>query len=312
MRVAVAAHDGADLVARTPRRRRRRARSATTPAGLRAHRADQGRQLLYWESGCIFVTVDADGTKELPGDTEFAVDRRGIATWNDDDRELLVHEMIDRGPRAVEVNGKDYKNVIKFRDSSWCRPATKDEPAKCYSDSSAGITTATYVDDGDPPRRRDRRRRHRDQRRRLLDLGRRRDARHHRCNAELAQHADPRARPPARARAPVPRRRRSAADRRQRQPGPVVLARPPTRRSPRRRCTTSRTAARPRRRPLEADDINAICTIYPTSKDPGTCSAVSSGAGCCDAGRDRSAPLGPLALTALVGLLALRRPRRAR
>ena len=31
--------------------------------------------------------------------------------------------------------------------STWCRPATQDDPARCHPDSAAGITTATYVDD---------------------------------------------------------------------------------------------------------------------------------------------------------------------
>jgi MYXO-CTERM domain-containing protein len=56
---------------------------------------------------------------------------------------------------------------------------------------------------------------------------------------------------------------------------------------------------------LEADDINAICTIYPASKDPGTCSAVGSGSGCCSTG---SGPAGPAALLGVV-LIALRRRR---
>jgi hypothetical protein len=60
---------------------------------------------------------------------------------------------------------------------------------------------------------------------------------------------------------------------------------------------------------LEADDIAAICTIYPTAKDPHSCSPVSSGSGGCNSGQG---PLGPLTLAALIALLGLTKTRRAR
>jgi hypothetical protein len=54
---------------------------------------------------------------------------------------------------------------------------------------------------------------------------------------------------------------------------------------------------------LSDDDINAICTIYPQSKDPGTCEPVGGGGGgCCSAstgGLPTALALGVLCFVAL-------------
>jgi uncharacterized protein (TIGR03382 family) len=57
---------------------------------------------------------------------------------------------------------------------------------------------------------------------------------------------------------------------------------------------------------LEPDDIDAICSIYPLAKDPGTCAPVSSGGGCCSTGTGLAGPAVLLGVT----LVALRRRRR--
>jgi len=58
---------------------------------------------------------------------------------------------------------------------------------------------------------------------------------------------------------------------------------------------------------LTADDSNAICTIYPVSKDPGTCSHVGAPGGCCSTGADAR---GSVVLAGLVGLILRLRTRR--
>jgi hypothetical protein len=59
---------------------------------------------------------------------------------------------------------------------------------------------------------------------------------------------------------------------------------------------------------LSADDVAAICAVYPKSKDPTDCQRVISGGGCCSAAR---APLGlvPVLSAFLLGFFVLR-PRR--
>jgi hypothetical protein len=106
---------------------------------------------LYWESGCVFVTVDAAGTKQVAGDIEFGVIDQSIAAWNNGGASCSYMEIRNAGRKAMEV-GRDNTNLIKFRDVSWCRPATKDDPMRCHPDTAAGITTATYVDDASSDR----------------------------------------------------------------------------------------------------------------------------------------------------------------
>ncbi|CAN5240277.1 hypothetical protein BH11MYX1_BH11MYX1_21620 [soil metagenome] len=266
---------------------------------------------LYWESGCIFVTPDADGTKEIPGDQEFAVIDACIATWNGGTASCSYLQVKTDASAQVEVGGKDYKNVIKFRDASWCRPATHDTPAKCYSDSSAGITTATYVDDGGA----------RDGA--IVDADIEINGVNFAigvngttlgaggCLADLAntlthelghlhglEHTCLASGDPARVDGdgkPVPPCSATS--------DPKIVD---STMYPFQDCGETKKAT------LAADEISAICTTYPTANGPGTCEPVGSGAGCCEVGRGRSSPLGPLALALVVGFLGLRKTRRPR
>src|SRR3569832_2232356 len=147
MRVTVIAHPDYDLSSRL-HNVVDSVKVTADPAGFVRTGPTKAGNYLYWESGCVFLTVDSDGTKEVAGDGEFPVIDQCIATWNDGAASCSYLQVMDAGKKSGEVNGKDYTNVLKFRDTSWCRPATADAPAKCYSESSAGITTATYVDDG--------------------------------------------------------------------------------------------------------------------------------------------------------------------
>jgi hypothetical protein len=110
---------------------------------------------LFWESGCVFVTVDADGTSAIPGDDEIPIIDASIAEWNDKTAACSYLTVMNAGRKALEV-GNDKVNLIKFRETTcicppdnhkaWCRPAVQDDPLHCYSPQAAGITTAIYVD----------------------------------------------------------------------------------------------------------------------------------------------------------------------
>jgi len=146
MQVAVSAHDDTDLD--------RKSyvvvddvRVLAMPEGFVRTGPTKAGHSLFWESACVFVVVDSDGTKELPGDTEFPLIDKAIDTWNTAGASCSYIQIKKAAVAPKEV-GKDYTNVIKFRDSTWCRPKIKDDPARCYSDAAAGITTAVYVDDG--------------------------------------------------------------------------------------------------------------------------------------------------------------------
>ena len=259
---------------------------------------------LYWESGCIFVTVDADGTKEIAGNDEFPIIDDSIATWNTDVASCSYISVVDQGTKSMEV-GNDNINLIKFRDVSWCRPAEGDDPARCYSDSAAGITTATYVDDGSSSRDGA-----------IVDadieingvnfaisvngvtLGTAG------CDAELQntlthelghlhglEHTclavgDP----------PRVDNLGNAVPECSATTDPTILNAT---------MYNFQDCGETKKETLETDDINAICTVYPTAKDPNTCAPVGSGSGCCDVGHD--GPTGALMLSAAVGLVLARR-----
>lgn len=112
----------------------------------------KGGHYLYWKGACVHVAPAAEGTKDIPGDTEFPVITTSIATWNDGAAACSYFSVVEDKPRAdAEVSGTDRINLIKFRDASWCRPATKTEPVHCYPAAAAGLTTATYIDSATDP-----------------------------------------------------------------------------------------------------------------------------------------------------------------
>jgi MYXO-CTERM domain-containing protein len=260
---------------------------------------------LYWESGCIFMTVDAAGTREVAGDAEFPVIDASIETWNTDTASCSYMVMMDAGKKAMEV-GKDHINLIKFRDDSWCRPAVDGDPARCYDSSAAGITTATYVDDASSSRDGA-----------IVDadveinghdfaiavngvtLGTAS------CQSELQntlthelghvhglEHTCLAAGDPPRIDGSgnaVPTCASSMNN-------PAITE--PT-------MYNFQDCGETKKETLEPDDINAICTIYPTAKDPKTCAPVGSSSGC---GCDTSNPGSPALLLGFV-LLGLRRRR---
>jgi len=306
MRVAVAAHADLDLAQRT-HVVVDRVRVLAMPPGYVRTGATKAGNYLYWESGCIFVTADADGTKQLPGDTEFDVIEQSIGTWNAASATCSYIELRYQGVEAREV-GRDRVNVIKFREMSWCRPAVDDDPARCYADSAAGITTAVYVDDATS-----------DRDGAIVDADIEINGKFFAianngvtlgtssCLAELANtlthelghlhgiehpclaQGDP-----------------SRTDHLGRA---VPLCNNVT--DPKIVESTMfnfQDCGETKKATLEAEDIAAVCGIYPTSDDPGTCEAVPlNPRGCCSAS-DRPVPA--LLLAGMTALLVGRRRRR--
>ena len=150
MRVAVAAHKDLDLAQREHVVLDSVKVLAYPPAYVRSGPTKLGHYL-YWESGCVFVTIDAAGTTAIPGDGEFPVIDASIATWNNDTvtASCSYLKIMSDGRKALEV-GNDSVNLIKFRDTVWGRPAVGNDPPRMYSPSAAGITTVAFVDDVSP------------------------------------------------------------------------------------------------------------------------------------------------------------------
>ena len=306
MRVAVAAHADVDLGNRTHVVVDRVRVLAMPPGYVRTGPTKAGN-FLYWESGCIFVTADAEGTKQLPGDVEFAVIEQSIGAWNAASASCSYIDIQYQGLEAREV-GRDRVNIIKFRDMSWCRPAVDDDPPRCYADSAAGITTAVYVDDSDS-----------DRDGAIVDAdieinGKDFAISHNgislgiaSCAAELAntlthelghlhgiEHPCLASGDPAR----VDHLGRAVPMCNNVTDPAIVDA----------TMFNFQDCGETKKATLETQDIAAVCGIYPLSEDPGTCVPVSlTERGCCSAS---DPPVPAFVLAGLTALLVVRRRRR--
>ena len=275
------------------------------PSGFVRTGPTKAGHYLFWESGCVYVTVDSAGTTAIAGDGEFTVIDASIATWNNDTHTSTCSylQVIEDPKKPVEV-GKDNTNVIKFRDDQWCRPAINGDPMRCYSPAAAGITTATFVDDATSSRDGA-----------IVDADieingvnfaisvNQQTLSQQPCHAELQntmthelghlhglEHTclapgDP----------PRIDNNGNAVPACSGNTDPAIINAT---------MYNFQDCGETKKETLDPDDENAICVIYPNAKDPKTCSRVGAGGGCCSTGGD---PRGPLVLSVIVGFLVFRR-----
>lgn len=324
MRVAVAAHRGVDLSQQEHVVLDSAKIIDDVPGFVRTGPTTSGHYL-YWESGCAFVTVDAAGTTAIPGDQEFAIIDAAIDEWNSKTASCSYFKVMNTGRRAMETTN-DKINVIRFRDencdcdgggTSWgCRPATKTSAAKCYSPAAAGITTAVYVNDANSPRDGA-----------IVDA----DIELNGVNFSIS--ANGTTNMPGACLADLQNTLTHELGHLHGLEHTCLAPGDPGRindqNQPVPACTTVQAApAVPgnmkileatmynyqdcgeiKKSSLSDDDINAICAIYPTAKDPGTCEPVggTTGGGCCSASRGADRPIGALLLAGGVALWVRRR-----
>jgi MYXO-CTERM domain-containing protein len=325
MHVAVAAHPGLDLSQHEHVVLDSMKIITDVPGFVRTGPTSSGHYL-YWESGCAFVTPDSAGTTAIAGNQEFDIINAAIDEWNTKTASCSYFKVVNAGPKPMETTN-DKVNVIKFHDTpcmcapgspaptSWgCRPATKDAAAKCYPSGAAAITTAVYVNDPNssrdgaivdadieingvdftisvngtsqtpgPPCRADL------QNTLTHELGHLHGL-EHTCWLPAPGMADP-----------------HWIDN-QGNPVPVCAPGLPPKITeatmyPTQDCGETKKSS------LSDDDIQAICTVYPTAKNPGTCEPVggTTGGGCCSASRGADRPIGALLLAGVVGLWMRRR-----
>ncbi|GEM_PF-1065111 len=307
MRVAVSAHRAQDLELRT-HVLVDDVRVLAVPAGFVRTGPTKAGASLYWESGCVFVTVDDEGTKEIPGDTEFALVDQAIEAWNQGVASCSYMDIRNEGRAAKEV-GRDMVNVIKFRDAAWCRPAVKNDPPRCYAEAAAGLTTAVYVDDETS-----------DRDGAIVDADIELNGKYFAisnegstlgnasCQADLLntlthelghllglEHPCLAPGDPARVDGdgnPVPLCGQTDDPK-------IVEA----------TMYNYQDCGETKKSSLEQDDIDGICGIYPKAEDPGTCLGVSTDVGCCSAG---GGPNGAAILLVCIGGFVVGRRRRPR
>ena len=107
---------------------------------------------LHWASGCAFITYDSAGTTHLAGDQEFDIMDAALHTWRSSTQSCAYIDFAFNPPESDLEVGFDRVNLMKFRDTSWCKPATADEPEECYATAAAALTTLFFVDDEDSDR----------------------------------------------------------------------------------------------------------------------------------------------------------------
>lgn len=315
MRVTVAAHSAVDGSAREHMVFDSAKITAYPPSYVRTG-LTKGGKALYWENSCVFVTEDAAGTTAIAGDDEFAIIEASNASWNDDTASCAYLNVMINDRKAVEV-GNDKVNVIKFRDDVWGRPATADDPARTYSSAAAGLTTVVYIDDENS-----------DRDGAILDA----DVELNGVNFRITVNGEPKL--------PVTKPQQELQNTLTHELGHLRGLEHPCRPSatdPERTddtgaavpvCgtaaanTTKITEAtmynyadpgETKKETLSADDIKAMCDVYPTAKDPDVCEPVgtssNSGGGCCSASGGSGASF---LLAGLTAALVLRRRTRSK
>jgi hypothetical protein len=307
MRVTVAAREAFDLSAR-----RHVVVDSTKvleyPSGYVRTGPTEAGAYLYWSSGCVFITMDDAGSADVAGEIEFPVIQAALDTWNNGTASCSFMQLRNEGRRAMEV-GRDNVNLIKFRDVSWCRPATKDDPARCHPESAAGITTATYVDD--PQSTRDGQ---------IVDA----DVELNGVNFSIAVNGQTLGSASCisdlqntlthelghllglehTCLAPGDPPRIDDTG------GAVPSCNNATATIQEATMFNYQMCGEVKKATIEQDDIDAICGVYPMAEDPGACEKVDDDPGCCSATRD---PRASLLMALLVGIgVVLPRGRRRR
>jgi hypothetical protein len=106
----------------------------------------EGCHPVFWAQTCVHITVDSDGVREMPlAEVESTV-QTSINSWQSKfggSSFMKLTYLPAKGQR--ETVATDKLQVIKFRSSSWGRPATDKVPAVTYDPSAAAITTVTYI-----------------------------------------------------------------------------------------------------------------------------------------------------------------------
>jgi MYXO-CTERM domain-containing protein len=264
---------------------------------------------LYWASGCAFITYDSAGTSHLAGDQEFDIMDAALQTWRSSTEPCAYIAFAFNPPESDREVGFDRVNLMKFRDTKWCKPATADEPEDCYESAAAALTTLFFVDDDDSDRNGE-----------ILDS----DIELNGVNFSISSQGSSLGSPPC------------MSDLRNTfthevghvlgldhtcwtnvgpqpvdgQGNPVPScggALPPL--------ITEATmfnyqvCGEESKSTLESDDIAGICEIYPLADNPNECSEVSNRRGCCAVAGERGAPASwfPLLLFAAAALILRRR-----
>lgn len=111
---------------------------------LRATSKKSGVQL-RWDRSVVYITPDLAGSTQIAGGAEQQIIKDVLTNWENSLAPCsYMHFVVD--PPANNEAKYDGKNVVKFREDTWCRPASEMDGGKCYDPAAAAITTVFYVD----------------------------------------------------------------------------------------------------------------------------------------------------------------------
>jgi hypothetical protein len=105
----------------------------------------QSKKRMRWQSGCVYITPDAKGSEDVPGDDEYWVVKRVVEHWEASTAACGYLRFRRNAPRLGEV-GFDAVNRILYIEDVWCPPGVSAGSSDCYPEEATAITTIFHVD----------------------------------------------------------------------------------------------------------------------------------------------------------------------
>jgi hypothetical protein len=103
-----------------------------------------GMTPLHWTSGCVYLTPNSAGVSDLNPQTFDVIQQVADSITSQIASCSYMRFKVDP-PKVTEAK-YDHVNTIIFREDSWCRPASGSDPMECYSPSQIAVTTLFYTD----------------------------------------------------------------------------------------------------------------------------------------------------------------------
>jgi len=112
-------------------------------------RTSRSGRPLYHPTGDLRFVYDARGTERIEGAREWAAFDEAFTAWEvASAKQVRFHrELVPDAP-----DGRDGINSIRFRDDTWCRPASGTSSPVCHSPEAVAVTRTLYIDDPASPR----------------------------------------------------------------------------------------------------------------------------------------------------------------
>lgn len=107
---------------------------------------------VYWAQTCLYIQADSGYVKDLPGTEVERILQQALDSWTT--RTGASFMQLKRLPAAgpLEITYTDGLQAVKFRETTWCKPARDNLAQVCYDKSATAITTVSFVNKAGDPR----------------------------------------------------------------------------------------------------------------------------------------------------------------